>query len=618
MGLPFLRIHCPCAEPIINESPTTTPSSSPARTQHSSVSPSPLPGIPPLPAADRELPPSLWSPSALHALNNLYFCDTCMAVRCERCVIEEVVQVYCPSCFHVYHADTGSTGEGTRGSRGGRVDDASFCTRNCLTCPLCVANLVMYSTETSTFNAEPTLYLQCPHCLWDSRQTGSSGVYFSKTSSLYHQLRNLARTTDEVRPDEGSGVLDPKPSLKPLKEGEDNTESHETKFEGVLALYKHIYEVADAEAAQGQSTKLPLWKSSRLRPPSSTTTKHDTELTKYAITPTNLLGVLARESGVPEHKSRAYEESQAERYIDILDTDAEERELKRAQVLTSLDKTLSFEQQHANPFSAHRTTEYLLPAPTRLRTRRAKRCRACRHILVRPDLSTRNPPTSSTTSASAAVSTNFRVNLLSKNYIPTIRITHIPSLSLMNMPYTTGFVPHITYKFALTLFNPLYEPIKVTLATPPRTPAGKHAVTILAPRFPIGGNVEDDWDLQAILDLRTRLKSIKSTSTTPSSSTDSTPPSTIPNTNGVFGRGRNWTSVLCELLISAAPRDSEIQIPLFVSVAYEVEVEREFDVSTSSTDAAAQTPPATDKEQRETAFWAVLNVGKVGGIVDKQ
>ena len=45
-------------------------------------------------------PPGLPSSSySFHPLHNLFFCEECDAVRCNRCVLLEVSGYYCPNCL---------------------------------------------------------------------------------------------------------------------------------------------------------------------------------------------------------------------------------------------------------------------------------------------------------------------------------------------------------------------------------------------------------------------------------------------------------------------------------------------------------------------------------------
>lgn len=62
---PSVRYHCPC------------------------LSTSPVPPPPHLPSSSHHF----------HPLHNLFFCEECDAVRCNRCVSVEVSTYYCPNCL---------------------------------------------------------------------------------------------------------------------------------------------------------------------------------------------------------------------------------------------------------------------------------------------------------------------------------------------------------------------------------------------------------------------------------------------------------------------------------------------------------------------------------------
>lgn len=51
-------------------------------------------------ASPQPPPPHLASSSySFHPLHNLFFCEECDAVRCNRCVMVEVSGYYCPNCL---------------------------------------------------------------------------------------------------------------------------------------------------------------------------------------------------------------------------------------------------------------------------------------------------------------------------------------------------------------------------------------------------------------------------------------------------------------------------------------------------------------------------------------
>ncbi|KAK9462756.1 dynactin subunit 4 [Lipomyces oligophaga] len=177
------------------------------------------------------------------------------------------------------------------------------------------------------------------------------------------------------------------------------------------------------------------------------------------------------------------------------------------------------------------STRNLLPLPVRLRTRRSKRCRACRHILVRPEVSqSQSKRGTSTSHSETSLSTSYRINLLLRNYVPSIRLTYIPvgGLNVSN-PYTNGFLAPLTYTFALTFFNPHFDSVHITLATFPETANYNHMVTLLTPSFDIGGNSEDDWDREAVVELRKQFEKVRLGTTTLSSTSEST--------TSIFARG---------------------------------------------------------------------------------
>src|ERR1700722_19693750 len=62
---PTVKYHCPC------------------------LSASPVPPPPHLPSSSH----------SFHLLHNLFFCEECDAVRCNRCVSVEVSGYYCPNCL---------------------------------------------------------------------------------------------------------------------------------------------------------------------------------------------------------------------------------------------------------------------------------------------------------------------------------------------------------------------------------------------------------------------------------------------------------------------------------------------------------------------------------------
>jgi dynactin-4 len=145
-------------------------------------------------------------------------------------------------------------------------------------------------------------------------------------------------------------------------------------------------------------------------------------------------------------------------------------------------------------------------------------------------------------------------------------------------------------------------------------------VTILCPQFDIGANT-DVWD-EALRDAGSGSKEKRRTKAEASEGQA--------EAGKVWERGRNWTSVVLEVVpASLAPvsvavfgkkgedgqdhrmaslKEDEdvVEIPVFVRVEYETEAVVD--------DGAVALAPAGEKEKkekRELAYWCVLGVGKI-------
>lgn len=249
------------------------------------------------------------------------------------------------------------------------------------------------------------------------------------------------------------------------------------------------------------------------------------------------------------------------------------------------------EQRHVSKF-----TDDLRPMGPLLRTKRSKRCRACRHLLVRPEQKVQ--------------STRFRIRLVALNYIPTISLkplqpspsTELPLIDLKAIP---SLRPS---QFLLTLKNPLFDAVKVTLATPVQT-SGRysHKVTVLCPDFDIGSNV-DQWD-EALGDEKSRRSSkLLSTSKVEYAGGDG---GRVAEAGKVWEKGRNWTTVVVEVVCANIPEGPDLEededvleIPMFVRMEWEADLERE----------GRDEAKSEKKEKRELAYWTVVGVGRVGKL----
>jgi len=141
-------------------------------------------------------PPNLPSSSySYHEIHDLYFCEECDSIRCNRCVSVEVSGYYCPNClFEVPSASV--RGEKNRHvvfSTSSNSSDLLLhrCARNCFLCPACKNTLIVVPSDPpespdgrmSSVNTlgDPPFFLYCSHCRWDSTEVG---ITFEKPTSL--------------------------------------------------------------------------------------------------------------------------------------------------------------------------------------------------------------------------------------------------------------------------------------------------------------------------------------------------------------------------------------------------------------------------------------------------
>jgi dynactin-4 len=296
--------------------------------------------------------------------------------------------------------------------------------------------------------------------------------------------------------------------------------------------------------------------------------------------------------------------------IERLKKDGWSSTLSPAQKLAQINPHVQFEDE-------------LRPVATLLCTKRSKRCRSCRHILSKPE--------------SKITSTRYKIKLLALNHIPRISIRALPSLtSQQPLPPASGPTssqpPPFNYNnlrqgiptnFIIHLSNPLFDPVRVTLATPSITPGKVHSkVTILCPQFEIGANT-DVWD-DAL------------------SSSEPVNKGTVVDSDGAiepgkpYDRGRNWTSVVIEVIpgflesvgssfnfgrsasvvsmTDTGPDgeleedDNVVEIPIFVRLEFEA------DVNSDERGLGDSRGSKGEKEKREEAFWTVVGVGRIAAV----
>lgn len=164
----------------------------------SSSSPSILYHCPCLSNSPIPPPPHFASSSySFHPLHNLFFCEECDAVRCNRCVSVEVSGYYCPNCL--FEVPSASVRAEKNRSVLQRVTLIVLCTygdnrcaRNCFMCPNCRNTLSVVPSDPPEVGdgrmsvsisqvGEPPFFLYCNYCRWDSAEVG---ITFEKPTGL--------------------------------------------------------------------------------------------------------------------------------------------------------------------------------------------------------------------------------------------------------------------------------------------------------------------------------------------------------------------------------------------------------------------------------------------------
>lgn len=162
------------------------------------------------------------------------------------------------------------------------------------------------------------------------------------------------------------------------------------------------------------------------------------------------------------------------------------------------------------------------PQRIHLCIKRSKRCRTCRHILIKPE--------------QKAQATRFKIKLVAMNYIPTVSIVKLPRKT---WPLQLG----IPTQFVLKFTNPLYEEMSIRLATPqirrkpgeekpkPTDTRMRGKVTLLSPHFTVGAyNETIEYD-DEMYPTRRNPKGLTSSWA-----------------DGVYEKRNNYTSIIVEVI----------------------------------------------------------------------
>jgi len=330
--------------------------------------------------------------------------------------------------------------------------------------------------------------------------------------------------------------------------------------------------------------------------------------------------------------------------------------------------TSSTQRLHQQNHQPHLTRD-VLPIPTVLRSHRAKRCRACKHNLVRPS----NIRLSSSSSSSS--SNRYRIRTVASSYIPRLRVVPLvasPNAPAPSTPLTSSsssssrsvpisatrpvsqpplLSPGKPTHYLLTFLNPLYNPVRVTLATPRLTlGATASRITILCPSFELSAN-RDIWTDAALSGPNPVTSSRKQGGT---AGRDQDPAAQAPEAGKVWSTKKNATTVVLEVVpgvvaeAEAAGSGNVLEVSLFVRLEYDVQrtTSATTDATTSNAPASASAIPAlpittsssliedarisglasgTSSTKAETqynaadgdgkgevAYWCVVELGRIG------
>ncbi|KAI8936666.1 hypothetical protein NX059_007063 [Plenodomus lindquistii] len=524
---------------------------------------------------------------SLYPLEHLLYCEDCQQMRCPRCVLDETLNWYCPTCLFEVPSSVVKS-------------DGNRCTRNCFNCPVCIAPLVVNVLDTP--DAPPAApdrhILACPYCHWSTIETG---IEFEKHTGVYAQIARIANggrpiptqkerdKERERRKDYDAKTRDPKLLSAPPQEAvpadppSADSLSRDDLFSNLAAFYKSQLE------AQAPSNSLFAAGDVNFSSPSAYTRIMNLYSTTTAKKQKRIKPTPMREAASELEGLAIHDPASDIAAIERIKRDGWSATLSTAQKREQINPHIQFQHE-------------LRPIPTLLCTRRTKRCRSCRQIVAKPE--------------SKITSTRYKIKILALSHIPKISIRALPITSTSHPSTSTQQAIPVNYNaltsgvathFLLTLSNPLFDPIRVTLATSSRTPGRVQSrVTILCPQFDVGKNT-DVWDDALSSNVAPERRG------------------SLLNADGqieagkVWDKGRNWTTVAIEVVpgflksttgFGAVEEeldqdDDLLEIPIFVRLEFEA------DVNADERGLGDSRGSKGEKEKREEAFWTVVGVGRI-------
>ncbi|KAJ5137303.1 hypothetical protein N7526_003536 [Penicillium atrosanguineum] len=496
--------------------------------------------------------------------------------------------------------------------------DGNRCGRNCFNCPTCTAPLAVSTIENVTGNGsqQGPWVLSCGYCMWT---TLDIGIKFDKPTNIRTQLqkmtdatatpsydrsRQASRTFGDLKsPLSSYASIDEQSASRegsgePSATNEDTIPTPDLGTDARFAALKSFYRTQISETSTSPGD--PLGSDLGFSSPGAL----NRLMSLYASSSrlSGLYGGNKKQKSKPPVMREALTSSEGLRIApDNGDADVIERLGSQE---CGWDGVASIEQRQDQSPDV-RFADDLIPLPCLLRTKRAKRCKSCKHILVKPETKPQ--------------STRFRIRLIALSYIPlpTLRPLALPSSSSMMsapIPDLNSLPPLRPVHVLLTLKNHMFDPVRITLATPSVTP-GRVAskVTVLSPQFDIGAN-SDVWD-EALQNASAPVTGDPKLATLRG----------VPEAGKVWDKGRNWTTVVLEVVPGTLPgseaeggnevtakdgtlatqQDEDVlEIPVFVHMEWDAEAQLE-----QQNVGKASKPD--DLVARELAYWMVLGVGRI-------
>lgn len=564
---PWVDIACLCHE---NELTFTSKHTSSRTSSFSESAVADSPGTPPPPTSTpQSYPSAIWDPFSRHPLESLYFCEHCHTHRCTRCVETEVVCRYCPQCLFEVTASSARS-EGNR------------CVRSCFRCPKCTCGL-MVVCATGLGQEETNYMLKCPHCEWNSQQ--EVGLTFPKSSSLVSKVQNSA-TRNKSQIDARFQAMREFYFERSLEEG--------------MSLAASARRSLDGSGGDGETVVGGL-----------------------KATSSTFAEILERRI-----RDKSRKDPGSEIYSDIIEVDeGADQSNAFLQALSSGLIRPSTNGAEIQRDLIDKSQGFPLPQP--LRSKRTKRCRACHHMLVKPE--------------SKPSSTKFKIKLMALNYLPSLRLS--PYTNKPGTAYPASLMARKAHTLLLTVTNPMQVSMKVVLSALPQDAATfPHKVTIVTPSVELGA-ASELWDEASLVGGVPSVFIKRESSVTKRVAVEGHRRGAGAGVGGAAGaetgasggggihqRGRNWCTVLVEVVPS--PQCKVLEVPLFVSFSFNVpkeEEEEEAEPKPPGQDEKASEDKEgikgevenKDKASEETAekpvkeetvsigFWAVLGVANI-------